>query len=201
MAFLAFLSSPVSSWSRKRLLFFVILGLGMSLVAWFMDLHDFVETPWYLWVFVPVCSGYPLLLALNYLYFWRFRRFQPLLLHFTLYGIIGYGVIAPLFYAFYMVESGFSWYEFGNIFWVWIYAAQAFFLWPARIRLTCWQLFLIVAYFFTKDFLDRFSVTWSYVRFGVLSSLLMNTIFVLLLLIHSALFVIFLKKRSVDRVL
>jgi len=181
--------------SKKQLWFLVFLGISMSLLALRIDLHDFVETPWYLWPWVPICSVYPLLLALNYLYFLRFGRFPQFLLNFTVFGIIGYGIIAPIFYIFYMMESSFSWYEFGNIFWVWLYASQAFLLWPQRKQLPWWQIFLIGGYFFIKDLLDRFSVTWSYVRYGVLSENLMNIVFSLLLVIHLGLLLFFLYKQ------
>lgn len=180
--------------SKKQLWFLVFLGFSMSLLALRIDLHDFVETPWYLWPWVPICFIYPLLLALNYLYFLKFGRFPQFLLNFTIFGIISYGIIAPVFYTLYMMESGFSWYEFGNIFWVWLYASQAFLLWPQRKNLPWWQISLIGGYFFVKDLLDRFSVTWSYVRFGALSDNLMNIVFSLLLAIHLGLLLILLHR-------
>lgn len=174
----------IPTFSRRFFWFLVILGFAMTFGALRIDLHDFVETPLYLWIFVPVCSLYPLLLALNYLLFLKRGYFSQFLLQFTLFGIIGYGIIAPFFYAYYMYENGFAWYEFGNIFWVWLYASQAFLLWKYVKKIPWWQFSFIILYFFTKDFLDRFSVTWSYVRFEVLSLNMMNVIFGLLLIVH-----------------
>ncbi len=102
--------------------------------------------------------------------------------------------MAPFFYAYYMFETGFAWYEFGNIFWVWLYASQAFLLWKYVKRIPWWQFVIIPAYFFEKDFLDRFSVTWSYVRYGVVSMNLMNVIFVLLLVVHAGVLFVFARK-------
>lgn len=179
--------------SRRLVWILAFIGLAMSAIALRIDLHDFTETPFYLWLFVPICSLYPFLLALNYVWFLRKKMFSPFLLVFTLFGAIGYGIIAPFFYAYYMVQNGFSWYEFGNVFWVWLYASQAFLLWPYLRphlkELPLWQLCLVAIYFFTKDFLDRFSVTWSYVRFGVVSIDLMNGIFALLLIVHAILLI------------
>lgn len=180
--------------SRPFCWFLAFLGLVMTLGALTIDLHDFVETPVYLWIFVPICSLYPLLLALNYLIFLKKGNFFQPLLVFTLFGIMGYGIIAPVFYFGYMLEAGFAWYEFGNIFWVWLYACQAFLLWSHVKKISLWQFLLIGGYFFLKDFLDRFSVTWSYVRLGVLSEGLMNVTFGLLLAVHLALLLMLARK-------
>ncbi len=178
--------------SRKLALFLAALGFSMAGVALSVDLHDFVETPWYLWLWVPICSLYPFLLGVNYLFFvWR-GEFPRFLLIFTLVGIFGYGMVAPVFYGLYLFEHGFGWYEFGNIFWVWLYAAQGFLLLPYVRRVSClpwWQFFLVAGYFFVKDFLDRFSVTWSYVRYEMLSQWHMNLVFVALVLVHGLLLV------------
>src|SRR3989338_3304486 len=180
LATMFFVTTSLPSLSRSTCWFLSFLGFAMALLALRIDLHDFVETPYYLWMFVPVCSLYPFLLTLCYLFFLKKGYFPQFLLHFTLFGIIGYGVIAPVFYAYYMFEQGFAWYEFGNIFWVWLYASQAFLLWPYVKKIPWWQFLLIVAYFLIKDFLDRFSVTWSYVRFEMLSEHLMNAVFIAL---------------------
>lgn len=188
----------IPTFSRRFFWFLVVLGFAMTFGALRIDLHDFVETPVYLWIFVPVCSLYPLLLALNYLLFLKKGYFSQFLLHFSLFGIIGYGIIAPFFYTYYMYENGFAWYEFGNIFWVWLYASQAFLLWKYVKRISWWQFSFIVLYFFTKDFLDRFSVTWSYVRFGVLSLSMMNVMFGLLILVHVGVAWVFFRKLRSD---
>ncbi len=185
--------------SRTFVWFLIALDIAMSITALTVDLHDFIETPWYLWLWVPVCSIYPLLLALNYGYFLRRGRFPSFLLAFTVFGVIGYGVIAPVFYALYMRENGFAWYEFGNIFWVWLYAIQGVLLWPAvreifmTKKLHVLQLFGIFGYFLLKDLLDRYSVTWSYVRFGVLSVNLMDAMVLVLLGVHLVLLAMFLR--------
>lgn len=180
--------------SRRRLIFLALLGLIMFGLALRLDLHDFYETPAYLWLFVPICSLYPLLLSINYLFLLKKGAIPQFLLAFTLFGIIGYGVMAPVFYTMYMLESGFSWYEFGNIFWVWLYASQAILLWPYIRRVPSWQFGLIGLYFLAKDLLDRFSVTWSYTRFGVLSETLMNRMFCVAIVVHIVVFAVLFKK-------
>lgn len=186
--------------SRRLIWSLLIIDIVMALIALTVDLHDFFETPWYLWLWVPICSIYPFLLALNYGYFLKHGRFQPFMLSFTVFGVIGYGIIAPVFYGLYMREAGFAWYEFGNILWVWLYASQGILLWPFvremlitnTLRVT--QLLVIFGYFLIKDILDRFSVTWSYVRFGALSESTMNITFVTLLIVHFVLLAVFLRK-------
>lgn len=180
--------------SRRTLVSLSLLGFVMSGLALRLDLHDFYETPVYLWLFVPICSMYPLLLFINYLFLLKRGTVPQFLLTFTLFGIIGYGVIAPFFYTMYMFENSFSWYEFGNIFWVWLYASQAVLLWPHIKKVPLWQFGLIGVYFLVKDLLDRFSVTWSYTRFGVLSETLMNRMVLVAIVVHIVVFVILLRK-------
>ena len=184
----------IPTFSRRFFWFLAVLGFAMTFGALRIDLHDFVETPVYLWIFVPVCSLYPLLLALNYLLFLKRGYFSQFLLQFSLFGIIGYGIIAPFFYVYYMFENGFAWYELGNIFWVWLYASQAFLLWKYVKKIPWWQFTLIPVYFFMKDFLDRFSTTWSYVRFEMLSMNMMNAMFVLLIVVHAGVLLVLARK-------
>lgn len=181
--------------SKRVIIGLAVLNLSMGIAALFVDFHDFVEVPSYLWPWVPICSLYPFLLAVVYVWHFALRRFPNFLLLFTVFGSLGYGIAAPFFYAWYMVDQGgFQWYEFGNILWVWIYAAQG--LWLSRyVHVGRWQLVLIFLYFLAKDFFDRFSITWSYVRYEALSDSLMNGIFLFLLVVHSGLTFFFWRYR------
>ena len=156
----------------------------MTAAAMTIDYLDFVETPFYLWLFVPICSLYPFLLALNYLIYLRRRIFSQILLNFTAVGIVSYGIMAFIFYPLYMYEHGFSWYEFGNIFWVLLYGSQIFVIWKHLRRISWTWYTLILTYFIAKDFLDRFSVTYSYQRYGLLSFDLQNILFAVVLILH-----------------
>ncbi|MFA6550114.1 MAG: hypothetical protein WCT36_02045 [Candidatus Gracilibacteria bacterium] len=173
----------------------IVLDLFMTGAALTIDYRDFVETPFYLWIFVPICSLYPLLLTVNYaIYLWR-GKFVQWLLNFIAIGIISYSLMALIFYSLYMYNRGFAWYEFGNIFWVLLYGSQIFVIWKylKHINWSCYVLILV--YFIAKDFLDRFSVTYSYQRYGILSLFELNLFFVSVLVLHIVTFVIIMRKK------
>lgn len=174
----------------------VILNLVMVFGAMTIDYKDFVETPFYLWIFVPICPLYPFLLAVNYIWYLLRRAWPQFLLNFAAVGIISYSAMAFIFYPLYMYENGFGWYEFGNIFWVLLYGSQIFLIWPHLRRISASSYVFIALYFFAKDFLDRFSVTYSYQRYGLLGDWLQNTLFIAILILHIAAIFIVVKKTS-----
>ena len=190
-----------TSLSNKKFVYFlVLLGFGMTVAAWTIDYRDFFEVPWYLWLFIPICPLYPMLLAANYGIFLRRGSFNQPLLHFTGIGIIAYGVMAYIFYPYYMSLNEFRWYEFGNILWVTLYAAQIFLLLPHMKKIAPWWYVIFAAYYVLKDFLDRFSVTFSYVRFGEFTDAQANLLFGAILFLHlGALFFVALHRKGTDQ--
>lgn len=188
----------------KKFWFFValiVLDLFMTGAALTIDYRDFIETPFYLWIFVPICSLYPLLLVVNYIWFLWQKKWSQWLLNFTAVGIISYALMALVFYSLYMYNRGFTWYEFGNIFWVLLYGSQIFVIWKYLKKIHWVGYASILAYFLAKDFLDRFSVTYSYQRYGILSSFELNVFFVAVLVLHILAFCFIVRvmyKRKVD---
>lgn len=162
----------------------IVLNLAMVAAAMTIDYKDFIETPAYLWIFVPICPLYPLLLAVNYIWYLKRGVWLQWLLNFTAVGIISYGLMAFVFYPLYMYENGFGWYELGNIFWVLLYGSQIFLIWPHLKRTSAFYYVLIALYFFAKDFLDRFSVTYSYQRYGLIGDNAQNILFIAILILH-----------------
>ena len=184
--------------NQKFLIFLIVLDLFMTASAIFVDWSDFFSVPWYLIPFVSICPLYPLLLAIV---FWKFRRkgsFSQPLLHFTLMGIIGYGIMAYIFYPTFFVTRGFGWYELGNIFWVTIYASQALLLIPYVKKIAFSWYIPFFSYFIVKDILDRFGGTFSYQRFEVFSTATSNFLFIMILSLHlfAGIFLMFLERRN-----
>lgn len=185
--------------SRGFLLFLVCLDLFMAISATYIDWGDFFEVPWYLILFVPICPIYPLLLAINFWKFWRTGEFSQPLLHFTLIGTIGYGIMAYIFYPTYLISEGFGWYEFGNIFWVTLYALQTLLLLPHLEKISFALYAPMLVYFLAKDFLDRFGDTFSYHRAQIFSEKIENFLFVSILFLHLFAFLfILLRAQNVE---
>lgn len=200
------------TFSRRKLVFLALLGFAMSIGSMTIDWQDFAETPWFLWPFVPICPLYPFLLGV--LYAWRARKgkWPVRLMLFTLLGITSYGVIAIVFYPLYMLENGFAWYELGNVFWVMIYSLQAVWLWkefgrdgghwrPGRLsKVSTCLIAAYAVYFFAKDILDRYSVTFSYVRYNILSDVLTNRMFITVLVVHTLVFLTYFLTMRRERI-
>lgn len=179
--------------NRKFLSLLILLDLFMAISAIYVDFRDFFVVPWYLVLFVPICPLYPLLLAINFSMFLKKGKFSQGLLHFTMIGIMGYGIMAYIFYPAYLITKGFTWYEFGNMFWVTLYAAQALLLLPVLKKINILWYAPMMGYFMLKDFLDRFGDTFSYHREAVFSSNIENFLFGAVLTLHliGMLFLIF----------
>lgn len=77
---------------------------------------------------MAVCPIYPLLLALLLLQLYLKKPLNQFLLAFAVVPSIVFGVLAILFYPIAMIYQGFSWNGLGQIFWVLVYAGQAFWL-------------------------------------------------------------------------
>lgn len=166
------------------LIFLIALDLFMAGAAFYVDFKEFLIVPWYLWIFTPICPIYPLLIALNLIiYKKRGGFFQPLL-HFTLIGALSYFIAAFIFYPAYMITHGLKGYEIGNMLWVALYGSQIFLLWPYLKKIPFWWYLIFGAYYLTKDFLDRFSITFSYQREGDLSGFIANFLFATIVLLH-----------------
>lgn len=182
---------------RRFLTFLILLDLFMAISATYVDFSDFFAVPWFLIPFVPICPIYPLLLAIL---FWKYKKsgtFSQPLLHFALIGTIGYGVMAYIFYPTFLITKGFAWYELGNMFWVTLYASQAFLLIPFLKKIQLRWYVPIVTYFFIKDVLDRFGETFSYHREQVFSVTHENFFFVSILGLHLGAFLLILwRSRS-----
>lgn len=172
----------------------IVVDTFMSLAAFRVDWWDFFTVPWYFVPFVPICPIYPLLLAINFFIYKKRGNFNQPFLHFTAIGIIGYGIMAFLFYPSYILIKGFQWYEFGNLVWVTVYAVQIFLIWPFVKKIHANWYLLFGGYYLAKDFLDRFGETFSYQRAGEFSSTQANLFFGAIIFLH--LLAIFLLTRK-----
>ncbi|MEK7528458.1 MAG: hypothetical protein AAB592_01700 [Patescibacteria group bacterium] len=183
--------------NQRAVLFLAILDLSMGLIATYVDWPDFFAVPWYLVIFTPICPLYPLLLSANFFYFLKKQKFLQPLLYFTAIGIGSYGLMAFIFYPLYMASQGFGWYELGNIFWVTVYAAQFFIIFPQLKKIPTLYFIPIIAYFFAKDLLDRFGPTFSYIRTNSIPDPLADTLFTAIAILHiGMIFLVFFKSKK-----
>lgn len=95
----------------------------MSAIALAYDWEAIGKIPWYLIPLIVVCPLYPALLALSL----RTGN-RGILAGIATVPAATFGLLALVFYPLYMLERGFDWLDFGQIFWVLAYAIPAFWL-------------------------------------------------------------------------
>jgi hypothetical protein len=106
----------------------IILNLCMGFLALGYDIPAIRQVPWFMVLFILICPLYPFLLAFH-LYL---PKPQAWLQAFATIPPTIYGGLALAFYPLSMYVSGFTWNETGQIFWVLLYATQAFLLLPKK---------------------------------------------------------------------
>jgi hypothetical protein len=106
----------------------IILDIFWSVAALIVDLPKLADIPSWAWPLILICPVYPFLLALVWWQISRGSQVNKYLLTFGAIGAVYFGVMALLFYPLTMIEGGFDWKAFGQIFWVAFYASQGAYL-------------------------------------------------------------------------
>lgn len=107
---------------KKTKTLLITLDVIWSLAALIYDWPIIITLPWYSWPFIVICPLYPLLLALSW---WLM---SPYLVAVTALASIVWGLLALAFYPLTMLADGWSWNAIGQIVWVWVYAAQGWWM-------------------------------------------------------------------------
>jgi hypothetical protein len=133
----------------------IFLAVGSNIADW-PWLMDVAQNKWYLIPFAPICSLYPLTLAVWFsLYYFR-KKIQGWLTTFIFIAITSYGIMAYIYYPFYMSWDGIRFRLVGNMVWVTIYALQSFIIASEIKKIPLYQYILVIGYFAVKDYSDRF---------------------------------------------
>ncbi len=148
--------------TRQGLLFLIMINAIWSILGIYADAAWLSRYPWYLMPLTAICSLYPVLLTIIYLFLF-FQRHPPVwLARWAFIGCLSYGILAQIYFPLLMSWRGFGWYEFGSMFWVAFYGLQVFLIakftfsnskltfLPAFIWLTVANLF----HYFWPTFMD-----------------------------------------------
>ena len=142
------------------LIFLIGLDLMLAIASNVVDWPWLMSVDWYLRPFAPICSLFPLTLAIWFIIYLKNRRVPAWYTTFIFVGLISYGIIAQLYYPVYMSHLGFHWRLPGNMLWVALYASQALII-ASEIRpAKTYQFALVVAYYLFKDYSDRYLGTF-----------------------------------------
>jgi hypothetical protein len=145
---------------RKTLLLLVGIDVFMAVVSNIVDWPWISSVKWYLTPFTPICSLYPLTLAVWFSLYYLKKRIPAWFTTFIFIGIVGYGCMALIYFPVYMTVDGVQLRHIGNMIWVAVYAMQSFIIVSELKWLLTYQYVLVISYFAFKDICDRFLGTF-----------------------------------------
>lgn len=134
-------------------------NLTIALIALLHDLPALRVVPFALWPVIAICPVYPLVLAAYWNPDEKERNKRTGLTAFAGLPAAVFGLLALVFYPLIMARYGFDWANFGQIFWVWLYAAQGWYLvFQARIQAQdvvlagAWLFLVLITLYQTQSF-------------------------------------------------
>jgi hypothetical protein len=143
-------------YSKKALVILIVLDVLMAITSNIADWHWLMSVEWYLMPFAPICSLYPLTLAVWFTIYYRKGKVPAWFTTFIFIGIISYGFMAYIYYPLFMQWNGIEFRLIGNMLWVTAYALQSLIIASELRPLPVLQYVPIVAYFYFKDYSDRY---------------------------------------------
>lgn len=140
----------------------ILIGLNLlwSIIGIYADWPWLNSVPLPLLPFTPICSLYPPLLTIWYLLYKSKKNIPAWFTAFIFVGCISYGILAQIYYPFYMSWIGINFHDVASMFWVAFYGLQAFVIASELKPLKSYQLLLITGYFSFKDFSDYYFKTF-----------------------------------------
>ena len=151
---------------NKRAVYWIMaIDLALGISSTVVDWPWLIRVPPNLVAFAPICSLYPWLLIVWFALYLRKpkegrARVPAWFTSFLFVGLFGYGILAWIYYPFYMSWTGINFHDVASIFWVTMYAGQAFII-ASEIKKSPWYQFaLIMGYFYFKDVSDRYFGTF-----------------------------------------
>jgi len=170
---------------KKALIILIAIDLMMAVFSNIADWPWLMSVPTYVIPFTPICSLYPLTLAIWFLIYYKRKKVPAWFTTFIYIGIMTYGFMAYVYYPLYMAWSGMHWRLFGNMLWVTAYALQSFIIASELRPLKIYQYLLIIGYFYFKDFSDRYLGSFIDILQPGFPESLKNGFFVTVLSLHA----------------
>jgi len=172
-------------YSKRVLVVLIALDIFMAIGSNIVDWPILTYVDWYLIPFAPICSLYPLTLAIWFFLYYKGWKIPAWYTTFIFVGIVAYGVMAQIYYPVFIYFEGLHWNLVGNMVWVALYAIQALIIKSELRPLKYWQYAIIISYFLFKDFSDRYMGTFTDVIFFDFTEFSKDSLFVLILLLHT----------------
>lgn len=171
--------------NRRALIALITVDLIMAVASNIVDWPWLMSVDWYLWPVTPICSIYPLTLAVWFILYLTRKKVPAWYTTFIFIGIISYGLMAYIYYPAYMAHYGVHWRLIGNMVWVTIYALQSLIIMSELKPLKIMHYLPIFAYFFFKDYSDRYLGSFIDILRSDFPEYLKNQLFAAMLIIHA----------------
>jgi len=171
--------------AKKGIAVLIVLDFFMAIGSNIADWPWLMSVKWYLMPFTPICSLYPLTLAIWFSLYYSGKKIPAWFTNFIFMGIVSYGIMAYVYYPTYMAWDGVQWRLIGNMAWVTVYAMQAFIIVSEVKKIPVYQYLLIFAYFAFKDYSDRYLGSFIDILRPDFPEYLKNYLFYMLVFIHT----------------
>jgi len=146
--------------NRRAMYWLIAIDLALAISSTVVDWPWLIRVPQTLVAFAPICSLYPWLLVIwHCLYLWK-KKVAPWFTSFLFLGLFSYGFLAWIYFPLYMNWNGINFHDIGSILWVTLYAGQAFIVASELKKIPTYQFIAVLAYFFFKDYADRYLGTF-----------------------------------------
>lgn len=138
---------PVAPLSEKTINLLIAFNLLWCILGIYADWNWLNAIPVYLIPFTIICSLYPPLLLIIFLFQKKHQSAPQFILWLTSIGLITYGIFAQVYFPLLMTWKGFNLHDFGSMFWVAAYGLQFFLIKKYLQPLPLLQFLLIIFYF------------------------------------------------------
>ncbi len=145
---------------KKALLIIIGIDIFMAVGSNIADWPWLMSVKWYLMPFTPICSLYPLTLAVWFSLYYFGKKIPAWYTTFIFIGIVSYGIMTYIYYPAYMSWDGVHFRLVGNMVWVTVYALQSLIIASELKKIPLHQYALVISYFVFKDYADRYLGTF-----------------------------------------
>lgn len=183
--------------SKQKLKLLILLNLTWSILGFFADFAWLREVPIYLVPLTSICSLYPPLLTIWYLYQYLERKIPNWFTFWVILGTASYGLMAQIYFPLLMSWKGINFHDIGSMFWVAVYGTQSVLLFKHLKKLSFLQILPGLTYIFTADAFHFFYPTFvDFILPNYPLWLKMTTVSVAILLQISVATVVYLLNRN-----
>jgi hypothetical protein len=176
--------------NKKTLRALICLDVFLAVGSLIADWPWLAMIKWYLLPLAPICSIYPLSLAIWFSLYYFGKKIPTWYTTFIFVGIVSYGIMAYIYYPAFISWVGPEFRLIGNMFWVTAYALQSFIIFSELKKMPFAHYLCIAAYFGFKDYADRYLGSFVDILRSDFPEPLKNVLFISIVALHIGVFTV-----------